>query len=71
MHPSLIAVEEHCEFALEGRNLEVKAMLIKLKDSDTTLAELLVGRFSINNMSIWCSVFVLFCLLNPDIALIF
>jgi hypothetical protein len=69
VHPSLIACEDNSEFALEGRNLEFEAMLITIKDSDTTLAGLLVGRVCINDMSIWCLVGVSFCLIYPDIAL--
>jgi hypothetical protein len=38
VHPSLIAGEESTEFALQGRNLEVEALLIMIKDSDATLA---------------------------------
>ena len=70
MHPSLIAGEDHCEAALEGRNLVVEAMLIAIEDANKTLAELLVGWILINNMSNWCSVVELLCLLNPYIALI-
>ena len=70
MQPSLIAGEDHCESALEGRNLVVEAMLITIEDSNTTLAELLVGWILINKMSNRCSVVELLCLLNPDIALI-
>ena len=68
MHPSLIACEDHCEFALEGRNLEVEAMLIMLKDSDTTLAGLLASWGCKDSMSIWCLVGLYFGPLNPDIA---
>jgi hypothetical protein len=63
-----MADEFHTEFALEGRNLEVEGMLIAIKDSDTTLAGLLVGRVCINFMSIWCLVRVSFGVFNPDIA---
>jgi hypothetical protein len=68
VHPSLIAGEDHSEFALEDRNLEVEAMLITIKDSDMTLANLLVGRVCINNMSVWCLVGLSFGFFNPDIA---
>jgi hypothetical protein len=61
LHPSLIASEFHCELAMKGRNLIVEAMLITLKDSDTTLAGRLVGWVCINNMTIWCRVVALFC----------
>ena len=68
MHPSLIAGEDHTEFAFESRNLEFEAILISIKDSDTSLAGLLVGRICINNMSIWCLVGVNFCPFDPDVA---
>ena len=68
MYPSLIAGEDHTEFALERRNLEVEALVISFKYSDTTLARLLVGRICINNMSLWCLVGVTFGLFYPDIA---
>jgi hypothetical protein len=70
MHPSLIAGEDHSVISLEGRNLEVEAMVITIKNSDASLAELLVGWVRKNKMSIWCLVAVLFFLFNPDIALI-
>lgn len=60
-----MAGEVHCEFALNSRNLEVEAMLITIKDSDTTLAKLLVGRVCINFMSIWCIVGAYFCPFSP------
>jgi hypothetical protein len=69
VHPSLIAGEDHCEFALDGRNLEVEAFIIAIKDLDMTLAGRLVGRVCIYNMSFWCCVGVSFGLFNPDIAL--
>ena len=69
MHPSLIAGEDHTEFALEGRNLVVKAMLITIKDLDMTLAETLVCRVCMNNMPIWCLVGASFGPFNPDITL--
>jgi hypothetical protein len=56
VHPPLIAGEDNSESALDGCNLVIEAMLISIKDSDTTLAGLLVGRVCINNMSIWCLV---------------
>jgi hypothetical protein len=56
VHPSLIAGEEHSEYALKGRNLVFEAILITIKDSDTSLAGKLVGWVCINNMSIWCLV---------------
>jgi hypothetical protein len=68
VHPSLIAGEDHSEFALECRNLEVEAMLIKIKDLKTALAELLEGRICINKMSLWCLISISFVLFNPDIA---
>jgi hypothetical protein len=68
VHPSLIGGEDHSEFALEGCDLEVKAMLITTKDTDIALAELLVGRVCIEKMSSWCHVGVTFGPLNPDIA---
>ena len=68
LHPSLVAGEDHTECALEGSNLAVKAMLISIKDSDSTLTELLVGRVCINNMSIQCIVGIYFGLLKPDVA---
>ena len=68
MHPSLIAGEDHTEFALEGRNLVVKALLTTIKDSDTTLTGLLKGRFCINYMPVRCIVGACFGPFNPDIA---
>ena len=68
MHPSLIGSEDHSEFALESRNLEVKAVLITIKDSNTALAELLAGRVCIEKMPSWCHVGETFGPFNPDIA---
>ena len=68
MHPSLIAGEDHNEFALEGSNHELEAMFVAIEDIDTTLAILLVGRVSINNMSVWCLVDVFFGPCDPDIT---
>ena len=68
MHPSLICSEYHSEFALESRNLKVEAVLITIKDSDTTLAKLLAGRVCIYKMPIWCHVGETFGPFNPDIA---
>jgi len=53
---------------LEGCDLEVEAMLITIKDTDTALAELLVDRVCIEKMSSWCHVGVTFGPFNPDIA---
>jgi len=68
MHPSLIGSEDHSEFALKGRNFEIEAVLITIKDSDTALAELLEGRVCIEKMPSWCHVGVTFGPFNPDIA---
>jgi hypothetical protein len=68
MHPSLIGCEDHSEFALESRNLEVKAVLITIKDSNTALAELLESRICIEKMPSWCHVGETFGPFNPDIA---
>lgn len=68
MYPSLIAGEDYTEFALEGRNLEVEAMLIAMKDSYTTLPGCHVGWVWINNMAIWCLVGLYFGPPNPLIA---
>jgi hypothetical protein len=68
VHPSLIAGEDHSEFAFESSYLEFEAILITIKDSDTSLARLLVGWVFINNMSIRCLVGIYFGTLNPDVA---
>lgn len=69
VHPFLIAGEVHSEFALEGCNLVFEAMLVLIKDSDTTLAGLVAcGGFD-NFMSCWCRILAFFCLFSPDIAL--
>lgn len=65
VHPSLIAGEIHSEFSLEGRNLVLDTMLTTIKDSDKTLARLLVGRVCKNNMSIICLVGASFCPFIP------
>jgi hypothetical protein len=63
-----MASEDHSEFACIDRNLEFEALIIALKDSDTTIAGLLGGRFCKNNMSFWCHVSVCFGPFYPDIA---
>ena len=68
MHPSLIAGKGHTEFAFESSNLKVEAILITIKDSDPSLAGLLVGRVCSNKMSIRCLVGLYFGPFYPDIA---
>jgi hypothetical protein len=63
-----MAGEDHSEFACKDRDLVFEALLITLKDSETTIAGLLGGRFCKNNMSFWCSVSLCFCPFHPDIA---
>ena len=69
VHPFLIAGEVHSDITLDGCNLVFKAMLVLLKDSDTSLAGLGVcGGFD-NFMSCWCRILARFCLFSPDITL--
>jgi hypothetical protein len=63
-----MAGEDHSEFACIDLNLEFEALLITLKDSDTTIAGRLSGRFCKNNMSFWCYVSLCFGTFYPDIA---
>lgn len=68
MHPSLIGCEDDCVFALKCHDLEVEAALITIKDTDTALADLLVGRFCIEKMTCRRHICVTFGPLNPDIT---
>ena len=70
LHPSFVANDYYPVFAMKYRNLVVEAMLVTLKDSDTTISGLLVGRVSTNNMSIWCLVGAFFGLSTLVIAYI-
>jgi hypothetical protein len=63
-----MAGEDHSKFACIDRDLEFEALLITLKDSDTTIAVLLCGRFCNNNMSFWCYVSLCFGPFYTDIA---
>ena len=69
VHPFLIAGEVHSEFALDGCDLVFEAMLVLIKDSDTTIAGLVAIGGLDNFMSWWCRILAFFKLFSPDITL--